>query len=379
MHVWRIEVDRQAIRLDFSSRRSPINRVEGFKNMRRNAVELDGPAGILTGATDDHSNSFERIRSHLTDSRGIRLIDYVGQLKPIYWRVYLDIAIGYTAMVAVIALVVVGQTAEISSLLLVPVGAALIGAWYFYLLSFLHEGVHYNLAPDRRVNDLVCNVLMSWMIGVSLAAYRRRHFEHHRSLGTIRDTETTYFLALNMTALLKSVLGARALEALLSYVSYASRQAKGKRIEQRALLPVTPAIVAALMAAVVVHGSIVGGLWASGSTAAAFAWIAGVGMVMPVLNTVRQVLEHRHPHARRDVDYSRTDQGACTRMFGNGPIDRLFGAAGANRHLVHHWEPQVPYARLAELERFLADTPARALMDRRRTTYVEALRQLFAS
>ena len=204
-------------------------------------------------------------------------------------------------------------------------GAILVGTWYFYLLSFLHEGVHWNLARSAKINDMICNVSTSWMIGVSLKAYRKRHFEHHRSLGTIHDTETTYFLALNLAALFKGVLGVRALEALLSHVTHAGERAP--RARGFAARQVEPAVVGGLIAGIIVHGLIVGGLWMQGWTTAALAWIVGVGMVMPLLNTYRQVLEHRSPEARPHVDYSETDQGACTRMFGNGWFDRIFGPA----------------------------------------------------
>jgi hypothetical protein len=98
---------------------------------------------------------------------------------------------------------------------------------------------------------------------------------------------------------------------------------------------------------------------------------------MPILNTIRQLLEHRHPDARIDVDYTQQDQGACTRMFTDGWLDRVFGPAGGHQHLLHHWEGQVSYTRLSDLERFLADTPLHGIIDGRRTTYARALRAIF--
>jgi len=266
-----------------------------------------------------------------------------------------------------------GQAAGLPPLLLIAGGAMLVGFWFFYLVSFLHEGTHWNLARNNRVNDRISNLLLAWMIGVEIATYRRRHFEHHRSLGTVHDTEISYFLPLNVKALLRSLLGIRAVEALGSYL----RGAKEGRAERAARN--TAKISRALVAGIAVHVGIVGGLWFMGWSAAALAWIFGVVAVMPVLNTVRQVLEHRHMDARIEIDYSKVDQGACTRMFGAGPFASTFGAAGANRHLLHHWEPQVSYTRLPDLERFLDDTAMRVVMDRRRTSYFTALRTLFGA
>jgi hypothetical protein len=100
--------------------------------------------------------------------------------------------------------------------------------------------------------------------------------------------------------------------------------------------------------------------------------------VFPLLATLRQALEHRDDKARSDIDYAKTDQGAYTRLFGDGWFARTFGGAGFNRHLLHHWEPHVSYTRLADLERFLASTPIAAVMEMRRTSYGEAFRRLFS-
>lgn len=322
---------------------------------------------------DDHSASFAEVRGQLANSQGVRLVDYLGQLTPRYWRVYLDLAVGGAALAGSIAFIAAGQTAGISPVLLVPLGAALVGFWYFYLVSFIHEGVHWNLASDETMNDLICNVLASCMIAAHVVSWRQHHFEHHRSLGTVHDTEVTYFLPLNIVAVLKSVSGVRAIEALLSYL----RRMSDVR-SPAAFSAIEPRLYVGPIVAATAHGLIVVGLWALGWTAASVAWLLGVGGVMPLLNTIRQVLEHRADSARPDVDYFRTDQGACARMFGSGWLDSMFGSAGANRHLLHHWEPQVSYTRLADLERFLADTAAREIMDRRRTTYYRALRDLFS-
>lgn len=355
----------------------PLSFLRGSMLRSGRISERSGYRASLVAA-NDYSASFAEIREHLANSHGVRLVDYVGQLTPIYWRVYFDLAVGCAALAGSIVLIAAGQTAGIPPVLLVPLGAALIGFWYFYLVSFIHEGVHSNLAHDRNINDLICGVLTSCMIGAHIGSWRKHHFEHHRSLGTIHDTEMSYFFPLNCVAVLKSVLGVRAIEALLSYMRRTS--GRGRNVRRHAVFSgIEARLRVGLIVGLTAHGVIVGGLWALGWAAASVAWVLGIGGVMPLLNTIRQVVEHRADSARPDVDYSQTDQGACARMFGNGWLDSVFGSAGANRHLLHHWEPQVSYTRLADLERFLADTPVRTIMDRRRTTYYRAFRDLFSA
>jgi fatty acid desaturase len=184
---------------------------------------------------------------------------------------------------------------------------------------------------------------------------------------------------LNVKAVLKSLLGIRAIEALLLYLKGTKQRAAGmtRGAQTTRALAIAPASRAVILGAAV-HCLILGGLWLSGWSAAALAWILGVGGVMPLLNTIRQVLEHRTMDARAEIDYARTNQGACARIFGTGLFASTFGSAGANRHLLHHWEPEISYTRLAELERFLADTPMHVVMEKRRTTYYAAFRSLLS-
>jgi fatty acid desaturase len=329
----------------------------------------------LVASGEDFSGEFGAVRRAVSDSRGVRLVDFVRGLTPVYSRIYRDLALGFGGLGLSVALAVAAERQGIAPLAVTIVGGLIIGFWFFYLVSFVHEGLHWNLAPTRRTNDRLTGAMIACMLGLSLEARRRQHFEHHRSIGTTRDTEMMYFYPLNLIALLKSATGFGALRALFAYVRRAARRAAA--IKQIAPTSAEPGIYQAVAVGVATHGAIVAALLWLGTPWAAVAWVLAVFSVMPILNTIRQLLEHRHPGARLDVDYRTVDQGACTRMFSDGWLDRAFGPAGGHQHLLHHWEGQVSYTRLGDLERFLLDTPLRPVIDRRRTTYAQALASLF--
>lgn len=334
----------------------------------RNAVETANP-------WEDYSGAFATIRRDVKDSHGVRLVDFVRELSPIYPRVYRDLTLGCAGLALSVGLTIALERAGFAPFFPALLGALLIGFWFFYLVSFIHEGLHWNLTPTRRTNDRLTGAMIACMLGLSLEARRRQHFEHHRSLGTTRDTEMMYFYPLNLLALLKSATGFGAVRALFASVRRAARRAAV--IRQTAPMSAEPGIYKAVAVGVVTHAAIVAVLLWLGTPWAAVAWVLAVFSVMPILNTIRQLLEHRHPGARLDVDYRTVDQGACTRMFSDGWLDRAFGPAGGHQHLLHHWEGQVSYTRLGDLERFMLDTPLRAVIDRRRTTYAQALASLF--
>jgi fatty acid desaturase len=329
----------------------------------------DGAAVI-----DDHSRTFAAFRAKLVGNGGDRYADFVRGLSPDYRRVYLDIAGGYLLLALSYALIATAPLWGVPALVASLGGAILIGYWVAYLQLFIHEGAHYNLAPTKAGSDRLCDLAISWMIGTTVAAYRPVHFQHHRDLGTIDDTESSYFFPLNLAFFVKAALGIRAAEVMLSRVA-STPKTEGRSAETRR----SKDAVRSLLVGVAVHGAIVGGSVLAGLWWAALAWVVGMGVAFPFFGALRQLLEHRDEAASPTANFRKQDHGAHTRIFRDGPLAATFGAAGFSRHLLHHWEPQVSYTNLPQLEAFLEGTELKAIMDRRRSTYLATFRRLFAS
>ena len=66
---------------------------------------------------------------------------------------------------------------------------AFIGARQHALLILMHDGVHYRLFRDRRLNDWTAEIILAWPNLISARAYRRNHFAHHRYLNTAQDPD----------------------------------------------------------------------------------------------------------------------------------------------------------------------------------------------
>src|SRR5262249_47188483 len=108
----------------------------------------------------------------------------------------------------------------------------------------------------------------------------------------------------------------------------------------------------------------------------AVAWAAGLLSVYPFFNALRQLLEHRDELADDSVNYAEVAHGRINRLFGDSLLAQAVGGAGFNRHLLHHWEPQVSYTRLADVEAFVLKTDYAELFRSRQTTYPRAFREL---
>jgi len=272
-------------------------------------------------------------------------------LAPDFGKVKRDIAMGYAALVMILAFAGSFQ-GPLPGLIAAGLGAIGVGYAIAYLQLFIHEAAHYNLAPSRRANDRVADWLICWQIGTSIAAYRRVHAEHHRHLGQADDTEISYRRALTGRFLGEMATGIHALRV------FTGRAGGGG---ERTLRP--------LLAGAAAHFALVAALFALGAWPAALAWLGGVGIFFPLFATLRQLLEHRPLRGQ-------TGHGAVTRLFGTDLVSRSFGGAGFNRHLLHHIEPQVSYTRYDALEAYLMRTSIAPALDARRTSYARAFADL---
>ena len=128
-----------------------------------------------------------------------------------------------------------------------------------------------------------------------------------------------------------------------------------------------------------VHGVLVGLLaWWGGGVSAAV-WVAAVVIAYPFFATLRQILEHRRADAPCEEDFRGSDHGPVVRMFARSRFARCFGAAGFDRHLLHHWEPTVSYTCFDEMEAFVMRTPLAGQLADARSTYGATLSEMIRS
>jgi fatty acid desaturase len=315
----------------------------------------------------DYSKSFHLLRSRIANTSGVRYVDFVKTLTPRYGKVFFDIGLGYASLLATCVLAIALPALGLLNVgLATSLAAILIGFWIAYLQLFIHEGAHFNLHPDRDRSDLLCNLLIAWMIGSSVQRYRIVHFQHHRELGGVDDSEVTYFFPLNLLFIIKGLLGIRVLEVLSSrkvvHASTRSQDGRGRHVVLFGLLA---------------HVFILAMTYFLGSIWLSLAWIIGIGAIFPFFGALRQLLEHRDSRANPATNYFETSHGAYTRMFGDDAFSSIFGGAGFNRHLLHHWEPTISYTKLPDLETFLLETDAGKIIEMRRSSYFKTFATLF--
>lgn len=307
-------------------------------------------------------------RGELVDPKGLSYPEFRANLRPKFSIVWFDVALGYIALAAC------GFAAALCTRVLHPwivVCVAAIGFGYFqaYIQLFFHEAAHFNIAPSRKWNDRLANLFIGSMVGQDIQSYRQIHFGHHRHLGETIDPERTYFDPLNIRFLIEGLLGVKTLR-VMRLRKELLRQS-GNRASSGSL-----AARWQILSALLLHIVVVVALFKMRLGYLAVAWVAGTGIFLPFFTALRQLLEHRSENANKHTDYSQIAHGPVTRMFSSGLLGSTLGGAGFDRHLLHHWDPQVSYTRLAELERFLLSTKAsRALGEKE--SYLSTFARLF--
>ena len=68
-----------------------------------------------------------------------------------------------------------------------PLAAVLIATRQHALLALMHEAAHYHLLSNRKVSDVVSDMLCAFPLNMTTAGYRHEHMLHHRYVNTAQD------------------------------------------------------------------------------------------------------------------------------------------------------------------------------------------------
>ncbi|MGH7786539.1 MAG: fatty acid desaturase family protein [Candidatus Binatia bacterium] len=229
----------------------------------------------------------------------------------------------------------------------IGVGWHLIACWLWFgvlahgLLLLLHECIHKLAFQSVRGNEALAYTLSPLFL-TEFAAFRSRHWAHHRALGTERDPKYTYRVDIRGTACLRLIMRALLLmEGAAKMKLQTSSTAPGVRAPGAVLwIGVVQAGFLASVAMCAHLGHPEAPATAAAAAAAAYVIVYGYGMasLVPLVHTLRGVAEHKPCDAGEVVVGD-----AALRNFSTGLIERcIWGAYGFVDHATHHAFPSVP-------------------------------------
>lgn len=302
----------------------------------------------------------------VVNSNGINYSDFRKKLKPNFEKVWRDIFLGYLALIVLAGFSVVAQEMLVKNtwqiFIYMPFMALFMGYVIAYLQLFVHEAAHFNIHPDKKKNDTLANALLCTMVGINIEPYRQTHWDHHKYLGTVNDSENSYFNALTVPFVIQTLTGIHAIRVILNRhkrIENANIK-KNKNLSEKDKKSLVRGILLNLL---IIIASLVFGQYIL-----ALSWVLGLGIFFPFFATLRQLLEHRGELAKASLNYSVVDHGSVIRTFKATFFSVSFGGAGFINHMLHHWDPTLSYTCLPSVKKFLLETDKYAPYIRKSTT-----------
>jgi fatty acid desaturase len=230
-------------------------------------------------------------------------------------------------------------------LIFLPVVIMWIGARQHALGILMHEGAHYLLFKNRRLNAIVSELFLAWPLFITMRAYRTSHFAHHRHVNTEKDPDLLRkqnpewefpksggaLLAL----LARDVFGLNTHQQFLELADMSEQKETSRRIEPYA---VARMLFYILVLTVVTYFR----LW----PLFLLLWVVPILTWLKVVMRVRSIAEHFAIENDHVYTRSRTTLPSL--------LERVFVAPrNINFHLEHHLYPSVPFFRLPRLHELL--------------------------
>ena len=178
-----------------------------------------------------------------------------------------------------------------------------LGFWIHALSLFIHEGSHGNLTENKKVNDLISNILSILLLSINLSEYRIKHWGHHKHLGTIQDTENSYFNSLNFKNIFKFLTGLWTVTVILNLNN--KKNEISINFYSKIIFLLTHSFFLSIL------------LFESNYHLFLF-YILSFFIFFPFFGIIRQILEHRNYLAHYKIDYSKVDHGENNKIFGTG-------------------------------------------------------------
>ncbi|GKQ31503.1 fatty acid desaturase family protein [Pseudomonas syringae pv. theae] len=255
------------------------------------------------------------------------------------WRQGVQIGVQWGVIVSAIAM------AELTDSTLICMLALLIIATRQHaLLVLMHDAAHVLLSRDKRRNDLLSSVFLTFPMTLSTSRYRAHHIAHHKHLNTAQDPDYADAFAPPDSgqfwqALLRDISGLSTLQSLrtmdsFSVVGLFTIPSPSNRTERRQAL----IFYACVLALVTAFHAWIGVL---------LYWLAPLVFFLPPILRIRSLSEH--------AGLSTQNVARDARSVSPGWLERLlFAPCNINRHWEHHLFQQVPSYYLGTLSRRLA-------------------------
>ena len=304
----------------------------------------------------------------MINSEGLSYTKFRQTLKPDYVKTWLHIITGLLCLAALLLIfVILENTIPNWYLLTIPVFSILTGFTVAYINLFVHEAGHYYLHRDKKTNDMLANVFLCSWTGLHIKVYRKIHWLHHQHLATDTDPENSYFNVLSGKFIFETFSGVHVLRIMLNKNN---KHVLEKELRKKSIMM--------LWIGFVINSAFLFAAIGFKNYQLAIVWILAMLVFFPFFATIRQLIEHRDELAASDTTFYNSPKGKISRLFTDSAFSKLMGPAGFNKHMIHHWDPVLPFTALGKVELFLISCDkTKEIIQSSKTTYFAAFKKLW--
>jgi fatty acid desaturase len=227
---------------------------------------------------------------------------------------------------------------------------ALIGARQHALLILMHDGTHYRLFRNRRINDWVTEVLLAWPHLVTMRSYRENHLAHHSYVNTDNDPDwlrkkgnAEWYFPQSARSLfgifLRDLIGIGGINLIRLGASLSSSAAQ---VSSKAFARIRLTFYIGVIGGLIIIGC---------GKALLLYWVIPYFTWLILIMRVRSIAEHFAINGEPGI------YGQIRTTYA-GLLARIFVAPkNVNYHIEHHFFPSVPFHRLPKLHSLLMSNP----------------------
>lgn len=221
-----------------------------------------------------------------------------------------------------------------------------------------HEGAHYLVSRNRKVNDLLSDLLAAYPISFTTIGFRTTHFRHHAYLETAKDPSrvTVDLFPEDWTFPMSKRHVGKVVLRDLTGLNQASSS-----VLLKYLWEIPGGRGRHLVQLLAFHAAAVGvTLWLGILWMYLALWVLPLFTVAIAFYRIRAVAEHSglDEHELRYVDESADALSATRTTIPNGPLSKfLFAPYNISYHIEHHLYPMVPVFELPRLHSVLLENP----------------------
>ena len=250
------------------------------------------------------------------------------------FRVFVDILVGYLLLVPSLIYFFSDQNLTFVPHAIILLTLCLINSLTFhYLTLFIHASAHFNFVrQNKKVNDILSNILIGYIFLLPMSVYRKKHFGHHSLIGELDDPENSYQYDINLKNLFCWTCLVFPMRKMLSL--YKSKKSSGKftlsAFADRAI---------SMFVFTSFHITMIFNSLGELEKYLFLIFIPQI-MLLPMWNWLRTAAEHQPSEA--------TDGKFVLRRFKFDFFGFFLGAAGFRYHDVHHTNPTIHYLDLSK-------------------------------